>query len=121
MVFDEEQSLGSQLRMYRIARGIKQKELAKTLNMSAPTLSQIEHENRRPTRKQVQMIAELLDLPPSFVGWYMETYQPGSPAPKLEEIIRLVRRYPKFTREAKKTIVQILLVLERDYEHGGEA
>lgn len=57
------EQLGKRIKMIRIAAGIKQKDLAKTLSIPAPLLSMYEKGSREPSLSFLASFAAHFDLP----------------------------------------------------------
>ena len=53
--------IGNTIKLVRLARGVKQKELAKAIGIDAPYLSAIEHCRKQPSLKLITKIAEQFD------------------------------------------------------------
>lgn len=63
-------ALGKTVKLLRINAGIKQKDLAKRLNISSNYLSLIENNKREPSISLIERVSEELDVPVSYIFWH---------------------------------------------------
>lgn len=59
--------IGKTLKLIRILRGLKQKELADKLGISPNYLSSVENAKREPSLSFVKLVSKELDVPVSFL------------------------------------------------------
>jgi transcriptional regulator with XRE-family HTH domain len=59
--------IGKTLKLIRIIRGLKQKELAKRLGISPNYLSSVENAKREPSLSFIKLVSKELDVPVSFL------------------------------------------------------
>lgn len=62
--------LGKTIKLLRIKAGIKQKDLAKKLQISSNYLSLVENDKREPSISLIERIAKALDVPISYIFWH---------------------------------------------------
>lgn len=51
----------------RLLSGMQQKEVAVAIGVSRPTVSEWEHQKKDPTGERLMRLADLFDVPPSFI------------------------------------------------------
>jgi transcriptional regulator with XRE-family HTH domain len=61
-VTEEHKTLGEAIREVRLAKGLTLRQLAKKLGVSAPFLSDVEHDRRRPARDRFPKLAKILGV-----------------------------------------------------------
>jgi len=59
--------IGKTLKLVRIMKGLKQKDLADKLGISPNYLSAVENDKREPSLSFIKMVSEELDVPLSFL------------------------------------------------------
>ncbi|MBC8233970.1 helix-turn-helix transcriptional regulator [bacterium] len=62
--------LGKTIKSLRIETGLKQKELAEKIGISPNYLSLIENDKREPSISLIEKIAEVLNIPASYIMWH---------------------------------------------------
>ena len=60
-------NLGETIKSCRLARGLKQKELAERTGISVSHICLMENGNRQPTRSSLKLITKALDIPLSVL------------------------------------------------------
>lgn len=111
--------IGTRIRSLRTQAGLKQKELAERIDISGPTLSQIENGHRPPTYRQIEAIADVLQIPVRQVTEESDSggqYESEPPPPSMEQITSMIMRYPRMTRLGKRTAIEVLHAFERNWE-----
>lgn len=61
--------LGLKIKLFRVAAGLKQQEVAKALGVTVNFISMIERGKRQPTVEFLRRFAKLLKLPASVLLW----------------------------------------------------
>lgn len=77
--------VGQRIRQRRLQRGLKQRELAKRLDMEPPRLSEYENDVHHPSPETMEAIANELRTP---VAWFYE--KDGEPPDLMAEIARRI-------------------------------
>lgn len=61
--------LALRIKLFRVAAGIKQQDVARALNVTSNFVSMIERGKREPTLKYLRAFARLVKVPPSVLLW----------------------------------------------------
>lgn len=75
------------LKLFRVAAGLKQKDLAKKLDVTLNFISMIERGKREPTLKYLQSFARVVNIPLSVLLW-----EPVNDSPKKDDTVDLYER-----------------------------
>lgn len=75
--------LGKTIKLLRTNVGIKQKDLAKKLQISSNYLSLVENGKREPSISLIERMAKELDVPISYIFWH--AYEKPKNLPKDQE------------------------------------
>ena len=76
-------AIGKTIKILRAKNGIKQKDLAKKLDITVNYLSLIENDKREPRISLIENIAKELNVPISYLFW--EAYEKPANLPKGQE------------------------------------
>lgn len=76
-------AIGKTIKLLRTSAGIRQKDLAKKLNISSNYLSLIENDKREPSISVIERISKELDVPVSYLFWH--AYEKPKNLPKDQE------------------------------------
>lgn len=61
--------VGLRLKLFRVAAGLKQKDVAARLGVTSNFVSMVERGKRDPTLKFLQEFARLVEIPPAVLLW----------------------------------------------------
>jgi transcriptional regulator with XRE-family HTH domain len=113
-----EANIGTRIKVARIEKGLQQKQLAEEIGMAASNLSQIEHNKRVPSLRQLRTISDALgvDFGLSSDADSRASQQVEHQAPSLGEIIDMINNYPRLTKKDKKIINELIRALEKKWE-----
>lgn len=103
----EAPEFGQRLARLRNARGWTQADLAERLGTTVKMVTYFEREATNPTRKTLERVAEVLDVPSSELLGQVEQSKNGKPGPpsKLEKLTSQLARLP---RSKQKVVVDML-------------
>lgn len=110
--------IGTQIRLARLERDMKQKRLAELAMLSPSSLSQIERGRRNPTYAQLEKLSRVLDMPLG-TSFDKELGQPREPVlrqPSMGEIISMISNYPRLGRLEKRIVIDALRSFKRKWE-----
>ena len=101
----------------RLLSGMQQKEVAVAIGVSRPTVSEWEHQKKDPTGERLMRLADLFDVPPSFIlNINDQRTEPNGSITDDEQI--LLDRYRALSDDDKELLRSDALRMKREADRG---
>ena len=89
--------LGLRLKLFRVAAGLKQAELASRLGVTKNYIYMVESGRRKPSREYVENFSEVVDIPLSVIYLEPSNTKDAETRKLLEKVITLLSEYAAAT------------------------
>lgn len=103
---------GERIKQARKQAGLRQNELARRIEVSPPTLSQVENSKRQPSLELLRRISSELQVDINDLAAVPQPVQQTS----LKDVEQAIRSYRGISPNAKSVLVELLNLYHRDFD-----